>query len=103
MSQTRNKIIVLSAIIIVIAIIIAAYFYKNKTLLIKTSLTLNTTTTTATTVSQQELWYKECLRYLNQPQEITNFEGKKVSFVPPQIFCEINSNEVQLISSNEIT
>lgn len=67
---------------------------------------LSPVTTTTTIVSPETtnplLTYSECLRYLNEFQEVTNFQNATVKVSPPQIFCEIKDGRTTLIPLGEV-
>jgi hypothetical protein len=91
MSQKRNKIIVLIGLIIVIGFIVFIYLQKTKQ-----SLKIN-----FSSKNDVSLLYDLCkAEYLEQPQ--IHLEEKTVA-APPQVFCKVEDNIVELIPNNKVT
>ena len=98
-SLKTRVIIILIAIILTVGLIgIIIYSQEHSKLFPVTT----TTTLVSTELANPLLTYSECLKYLNEFQEVTNSQNATVKVSPPQIFCEIKDGSTTLIPLNEV-
>lgn len=98
-SLKTRVIIILIAVILTIGLIgVIIYSQEHSKLFPVTT----TTTLVSSEIPNPSLTYNECLGYLNDFQEVTNFQNATVKVSPPQIFCEIKDGRTTLIPLDEV-